>query len=126
MISLAPVEVGSVHSVYLPAGTTVLPNNTSLSVVNIVAAFVPVRHIGWDDDGTGAGPVGMLVMGPVATAGRYCRRHQYANTLWLRLVPEIWGVAPLKTRPATRGGISFSIALQVQHCNRDTKTFDQL
>src|ERR1019366_2463449 len=44
MMSDAPLGVGSVHKVYLPAGTTVVPKTRSAEVVNSVAAFAAVRQ----------------------------------------------------------------------------------
>ncbi len=54
-----------------------------------------VLFITWDEAKTGDGPIGMIVLSPVAKGGGYSNRIQYTHSSTLRTVEEIFGVTPL-------------------------------
>jgi len=54
-----------------------------------------VLFITWDEAKTGDGPIGMIVLSPVAKGGGYSNRVQYTHSSTLRTVEEIFGVTPL-------------------------------
>ena len=54
-----------------------------------------VLFITWDEAETGDGPIGMIVLSPVAKGGGYSNHIQYTHSSTLRTVEEIFGVSPL-------------------------------
>ena len=54
-----------------------------------------VLFITWDEAETGDGPIGMIVLSPVAKGGGYSNRIHYTHSSTLRTVEEIFGVSPL-------------------------------
>src|SRR5206468_330782 len=54
-----------------------------------------VLFITWDEAKTGDGPIGMIVLSPVAKGGGYSNRIQYTHSSTLRTDEEIFGVTPL-------------------------------
>src|SRR5437867_2427280 len=54
-----------------------------------------VLFITWDEAKTGDGPIGMIVLSPVAKGGGYSNRIHYTHSSTLRTVEEIFGVSPL-------------------------------
>src|SRR5437016_433174 len=54
-----------------------------------------VLFITWDEAKTGDGPIGMIVLSPVAKGGGYSNRVQYTHSSTLRTLEEIFGVSPL-------------------------------
>src|SRR5437870_2603896 len=54
-----------------------------------------VLFITWDEAETGDGPIGMIVLSPVAKGGGYSNRIQYTHSSTMRTVEEIFGVSPL-------------------------------
>src|SRR5437016_3973038 len=54
-----------------------------------------VLFIIWDEAETGDGPIGMIVLSPVAKGGGYSNHIQYTHSSTLRTVEEIFGVSPL-------------------------------
>jgi len=54
-----------------------------------------VLFITWDEAATGDGPIGMIVLSPVAKGGGYSNRIHYTHSSTLRTVEEIFGVSPL-------------------------------
>jgi len=54
-----------------------------------------VLFITWDEAETGDGPIGMIVLSPVAKGGGYSNRIHYTHSSTLRTVEEIFGVGPL-------------------------------
>src|SRR5215831_17871179 len=58
-------------------------------------AATGVLFITWDEADTGDGPIGMIVLSPVAKGGGYSNRIHYTHSSTLRTVEEIFGVGPL-------------------------------
>ena len=51
--------------------------------------------ITWDEAASGDGPVGMLVLSPLARGGGYFNNIHYTHSSMLRTVQEVFGAAPL-------------------------------
>ncbi len=65
-----------------------------------------VLFITWDEAKTGDGPIGMIVLSPVAKGGGYSNRIQYTHSSTLRTVEEIFGVSPLLSGAANATDLS--------------------
>src|SRR5207249_3224526 len=61
-----------------------------------------VLFITWDEAKTGDGPIGMIVLSPVAKGGVYSNRIQYTHSSTLRTVEEIFVVSPLHGAGSSR------------------------
>jgi hypothetical protein len=51
--------------------------------------------ITWDEAGNGDGPIGMLVLSPLARGGGYFNNIHYTHSSMVRTVQEVFGVTPL-------------------------------
>jgi hypothetical protein len=51
--------------------------------------------ITWDDGEGGDGPIGMIVLSPLAKGGGYTNTIPYTHSSTLRTIQEIFGVTPL-------------------------------
>jgi len=51
--------------------------------------------ITWDEGEGGDGPIGMLLLSPLAKGGGYCSTNHYTHSSLLRTLQEIFGVTPL-------------------------------
>lgn len=51
--------------------------------------------ITWDEGTGGNGPIGMLLLSPLAKGGSYCATNYYTHSSLLRTIQEIYGVTPL-------------------------------
>ena len=51
--------------------------------------------ITWDESESGDGPIGMLLLSPLAKGGGYCSTNHYTHSSLLRTVQEFFGVTPL-------------------------------
>jgi hypothetical protein len=49
----------------------------------------------WDESSSGDGPIGMILLSPLAKAGGYTNSIHYDHSSMLRTVQEIFGVTPL-------------------------------
>jgi hypothetical protein len=54
-----------------------------------------VLFITWDEAETGDGPIGMIMLSPLAKGGGYSNHIHYTHSSTLRTVEEIFGVSPL-------------------------------
>ena len=51
--------------------------------------------ITWDESESGDGPIGMLLLSPLARGGGYCSTNHYTHSSLLRTLQELFGVTPL-------------------------------
>ena len=51
--------------------------------------------ITWDEGAGGDGPIGLLLLSPLAKGGSYCSTSHYTHSSLLRTIQEIFGVTPL-------------------------------
>ena len=51
--------------------------------------------ITWDESESGDGPIGMILLSPLAKGGGYCSTNHYTHSSTLRTLQEIFGVTPL-------------------------------
>ena len=80
-------EVNQIDS-WLAAWIPLILNSTAYS--NNGAIFIT-----WDEGVTGDGPIGMIVLSPLARAGGYYNNIHYTHSSTLRTFQEIFGVEPL-------------------------------
>jgi len=98
---ITPNLCDDMHSSCAPLNDKVKQGDAWLSteVPRILAsqpyAAKGVLFITWDEAKTGDGPIGMIVLSPVAKGGGYSNRIQYTHSSTLRTVEEIFGVTPL-------------------------------
>ena len=98
---ITPNVCHDMHDSCAPANDEVKQGDAWLStqVPKILAsqpyAAKGVLFITWDEAKTGDGPIGMIVLSPVAKGGGYSNRIQYTHSSTLRTVEEIFGVSPL-------------------------------
>jgi len=98
---ITPNVCNDMHSSCTPLHDKVKQGDVWLSteVPRILAsqpyAAKGVLFITWDEAKTGDGPIGMIVLSPVAKGGGYSNRIQYTHSSTLRTVEEIFGVTPL-------------------------------
>jgi phosphatidylinositol-3-phosphatase len=60
----------------------------------------------WDEADIGDGPIGMIVLSPLARGGGYCNYVYYTHSSTLRTVQEIFGVTPLLGDAANAANLS--------------------
>lgn len=60
----------------------------------------------WDEAETGDGPIGMMVLSPLAKGGGYSNTVRYTHSSTLRTVEEIFGVTPLLNDAANATDLS--------------------
>ena len=98
---ITPNVCHDMHDSCAPANDEVKQGDAWLStqVPKILAsqpyAAKGVLFITWDEAETGDGPIGMIVLSPVAKGGGYSNRIHYTHSSTLRTVEEIFGVGPL-------------------------------
>jgi len=73
--------------------------------------------ITWDEgsEGSDAGPIGMIVVSPLARGGGYFNNVHYTHGSTLRTIQEIFGVAPLLGDAANATDLSDLFLLAVNH-----------
>ena len=98
---ITPNVCNNMHSSCAPLNDNVKQGDVWLSteVPKILASQAythkGVLFITWDEAETGDGPIGMIVLSPVAKSGGYSNRIHYTHSSTLRTVEEIFGVSPL-------------------------------
>src|SRR5438094_3867314 len=98
---ITPNVCNNMHSSCAPLNDNVKQGDVWLSteVPRILASQAythkGVLFITWDEAETGDGPIGMIVLSPVAKSGGYSNRIHYTHSSTLRTVEEIFGVSPL-------------------------------
>jgi len=98
---LTPNLCDDMHDTCTPLSNEILQGDTWLSnnLPQILAsqAYLSggVVFITWDEGENGDGPIGMIVLSPVAKGGGYNNAIHYTHSSTLRTVQEILGVSPL-------------------------------
>src|SRR5438876_2174961 len=98
---ITPNVCNNMHSSCAPLNDNVKQGDVWLSTeVPRILASQPYAHKGvlfitWDEAETGDGPIGMIVLSPVAKGGGYSNRIHYPHSSTRRTVEEIFGVSPL-------------------------------
>ena len=82
------------------------PADTTL-VIELAADFADVHavdhdgpprqtiHVAWDEAASGDGPIGMIVLSPLAKGAGYTNNIHYTHSSTLRTLEQIFGVTPL-------------------------------
>jgi phosphatidylinositol-3-phosphatase len=98
---LTPNLCDDMHDTCTPVSNEILQGDTWLSnnLPQILASQAylngGVVFITWDEGENGDGPIGMIVLSPVAKGGGYNNAIHYTHSSTLRTVQEILGVGPL-------------------------------
>jgi hypothetical protein len=98
---ITPNLCNDMHSFCPPFNDLVKQGDAWLSteVPTILASPAYARNgvlfITWDEARTGDGPIGMIVLSPLAKGGGYANAIHYTHSSTLRTVEEIFGVSPL-------------------------------
>ncbi|HEV2209370.1 MAG TPA: alkaline phosphatase family protein [Verrucomicrobiae bacterium] len=88
------------HNVCAPLTNQLMQGDTWLSteVPKILNSAAYQRNglllLTWDEGATGDGPIGMLVLSPLAKGGGYYNTRYYTHSSTLRTMQEIFGVRP--------------------------------
>jgi len=75
-------------------GDTWLSNNVPTILNSAAYQNGGALFITWDEAGTGDGPIGMIVLSPLAKGGGYSNTIHYTHGSTLRTFQEIFGVSP--------------------------------
>jgi phosphatidylinositol-3-phosphatase len=98
---ITPDLCHDMHDTCAPLGDSVRQGDTWLAseVPKILASPAyqngGALFITWDEGEGSDGPIGMLLLSPLARGGGYCSTNHYTHSSLLRTLQEIFGVAPL-------------------------------
>ncbi|PWU19477.1 MAG: hypothetical protein C5B50_06440 [Verrucomicrobia bacterium] len=93
-------------------GDTWLANNLPAILASAAYSNNGAVFITWDEAGSGDGPIGMIVLSPLAKAGGYSNNIPYSHSSTLRTLEEIFNVGPMLGDAANATDLSdlFSLA----------------
>jgi phosphatidylinositol-3-phosphatase len=109
---ITPNVCNDMHNVCSPLTNNILQGDTWLAqeVPRIMASSAyndrGALFISWDDNGGWGGPIGMIVLSPLARGHGYASTNFYTHSSLLRTVQEIFGVTPLLRDAATANNLA--------------------
>ncbi|HWV98105.1 MAG TPA: alkaline phosphatase family protein [Candidatus Acidoferrum sp.] len=98
---ITPTLCHDMHDTCAPLGNAIRQGDTWLAheAPKILASPAyqnsGALFITWDEGEGSDGPIGMLLLSPLAKGGGYCSTNRYTHSSLLRTIQEIFGVAPL-------------------------------
>lgn len=98
---ITPNLCHDMHDTCAPVGNSIQQGDNWLAseVPKILASPAYQNNgalfITWDEGEGSDGPIGMLLLSPLAKSGGYCSTNHYTHSSLLRTVQEIFGVSPL-------------------------------